>query len=179
MTSQELFSPENIAALARNTDPDTSHAAAKSTNAGKLMGEIYAVMKWYGLDGCIADDVQASLPDVLSHSLTPRYRQMIERGMIELTGETRRGNSGRQQQLRRVLPRPWVRVVNERRINTTADMTPRDIADVLIKNAELEATIARVSAVRYRTGPFTATPGKLWTEKWVVDEALKQETDDG
>ena len=93
-------------AFARNTDPDTSHAAAESVDALGLCEIIYKVMARYP-DGCIADDVEAALPHILSHSLTPRYRQMVDAGMIEITGEKRKGNSGHYQQVRRVLPPPF------------------------------------------------------------------------
>jgi hypothetical protein len=93
-------------ALARNTDPDTSHAAAAAVDARGLCEIIYRVISGYP-DGCIADDVEAALPHILSHSLTPRYRQMIDAGMIEVTGEKRKGDSGHYQQVRRVLPPPF------------------------------------------------------------------------
>jgi hypothetical protein len=65
-------------------------------------------MAQWGSNGCIADDVGESLPDILSNSLTPRYKQMVEAGMIEVTGERRKGNSGRYQQVRRTLPPPFI-----------------------------------------------------------------------
>jgi hypothetical protein len=91
-------------ALARDTDPDTSHAAA--VDAQGLCEIIYKVIAGYK-DGCISDDVEAALPHILSHSLTPRYRQMIDAGMLEVTGEKRKGDSGHHQQVRRVLPPPF------------------------------------------------------------------------
>lgn len=93
-------------ALARNTDPDTSHAAAEAVDARGLCEIIYRVIAGYP-DGCIADDVEAALPHILSHSLTPRYKQMVDAGMIEITGEKRKGDSGHYQQVRRVLPPPF------------------------------------------------------------------------
>ena len=93
-------------ALARDTDPDTSHAAAEAVDAQGLCEIIYKVIAGYK-DGCISDDVEAALPHILSHSLTPRYRQMVDAGMIEVTGEKRKGDSGHYQQVRRVLPPPF------------------------------------------------------------------------
>ena len=93
-------------AFARNTDPDTSHAAAEAVDALGLCEIIYKVMARYP-DGCISDDVENALPHIISHSLTPRYRQMVDAGMIEITGEKRKGNSGHYQQVRRVLPPPF------------------------------------------------------------------------
>ena len=93
-------------ALARDTDPDTSHAAAEAVDAQGLCEIIYKLMAGYK-DGCISNDVEAALPHILSHSLTPRYRQMVDAGMIEVTGEKRKGDSGHYQQVRRVLPPPF------------------------------------------------------------------------
>ena len=104
---------ENGQALARNTDPDTSHAAAASIDALRLCLKVYEVMVRYGPDGCIADDVGNSLPQIKSNSLTPRYRQMIDAGMIEVTGERRQGNSRRYQQVRRILPPPFIPIANK------------------------------------------------------------------
>jgi len=95
-------------ALARDTDPATSHAAAESVDALGLCLKVYGVMAEWGSNGCIADDVGEALPDILSHSLTPRYKQMVEMGMIEVTGEQRKGHSGRYQQVRRTLPPPFI-----------------------------------------------------------------------
>lgn len=98
---------ESVLGLWRHTDPDTSKDAALSVDAAKLMDRIYAAMKLFGDAGCIADDVERALPDVVSHSITPRFRQMLDRGMIEYTGEKRTGKCGRKQMVRRVLPPPF------------------------------------------------------------------------
>lgn len=94
--------------LSRHEDPGTSHAAGLSVDAGALIERIYRVMLGFGERGCIADDVEDALPDLRSHSITPRFRQMIERGMIHVTGETRRARSGRMQLVRRALTPPFI-----------------------------------------------------------------------
>ena len=108
---------EIIPGLARHTDPETSHEAAEEMDASNLIESIYRVMAEYGDEGCISDDVDDDLPGVLHQSLTPRFRQMLDRGMIEYTGEKRRSlKSNRLQLVRRVLSPPFIpplkRVVN-------------------------------------------------------------------
>jgi hypothetical protein len=98
---------EQIQGFSRHSDPITSREAGESFDASRLMAAIYRVMSFYGEDGCISDDVERHLPGVLSHSITPRFRQMLDRGMIEYTGERRVANSGRTQAVRRVLPPPF------------------------------------------------------------------------
>jgi hypothetical protein len=93
--------------LARNTDPETSHTAGKSVDAGRLMQRIYKVMARFGDEGCISDDVGHALPDLGVQTYTPRFKQMIDKGMIELTGEKRKGDANRMQLVRRVLPPPF------------------------------------------------------------------------
>ena len=99
--------------LAREFDPDTSHAAAESVDAAKLCDVVYAVIARYGDEGCISDDVDVALPHIAHQSLTPRYRQMIDAGMLELTGEKRQGRLKHLQLVRRVLPPPFKRVAKQ------------------------------------------------------------------
>jgi hypothetical protein len=98
-----------IRGQARRDDPETSHEAAESVDASQLMTRIYNVMLRYGNRGCIADEVERSMPEVTAgkQSITPRFRQMLDRGMIECTGEKRKGYSGRMQLVRRCLPEPF------------------------------------------------------------------------
>jgi hypothetical protein len=112
--------------LARNTDPDTSHAAAEVVNAGRLMHLIYKEIAKYGEAGCISDEVMVAMPDTPTQSISPRFRQMIDRGMLELTGEKRKGDlCGRLQVVRRVLAPPFKKVEH---------VTPHDKTMELIRN---------------------------------------------
>ena len=106
--------------LARHEDPDTSHDAAAQVDASTLMQEIYQVMANYGSAGCISDDVGDALPHHDVQTYTPRFIQMVQRGMIEVTGEKRKGHhNGRMQMVRRVLPKPWIPVEKTRKIVPT------------------------------------------------------------
>lgn len=93
--------------LAWNTDPETSHHAAESIDAGRLFLEIYQVMSEFGHEGCTAEQVKDRLPNVGLNAITPRFKQMIDLGMIQCTGETVLARSGRKQEKRRVLPAPF------------------------------------------------------------------------
>ena len=94
--------------LSRSTDPHTSKEAGKF-DPSSLMMEIYEVMERYGDYGCISSDVEIHLPHYSQRTITPRFAQMIDAGMIEYTGETRLGDAGRSQMVRRILPPPFVR----------------------------------------------------------------------
>jgi len=96
-----------IPGLTRGTDPYTSHLAGSKVNAHQLMEAIYTVMTPYSQHGCTSDEVEIMLPHILSHSITPRFKQMLDAGMIELTGQTKKARTGRQQLVRRVLPPPF------------------------------------------------------------------------
>jgi hypothetical protein len=87
------------AAYARTSDPPTSHLAAATVSAASLEQRVIGVVQQFGAGGCIADDVERLLPDVRSHSLTPRFRPLIQRGILEPTGERRLGGAGRWQRV--------------------------------------------------------------------------------
>jgi len=102
--------PLELPARARNTDPDTSKDAADSMSTARLTAIVHEVMLLYGERGCISDEVELAMRPIRSHSVTPRFKTMIEAGMIELTGEKRKASSGKMQLVRRALPPPWVKV---------------------------------------------------------------------
>lgn len=91
-------------ALARQTDPDTSHEAAASlggTLCAKLARRVYAVIRSYGEAGCISDDLlkHPSLSDLTYGTITPRYAQLMRKGLVADTGKRRMGVSGRNQRV--------------------------------------------------------------------------------
>jgi hypothetical protein len=94
--------------LAKVHDPITSKEAAALVDAPKLMLRVYIAMRKYGDSGCISDNVADDLPDIANQTFTPRFRQMVERGMIEVTGEKRKGHKcGKMQEVRKILPPPF------------------------------------------------------------------------
>lgn len=103
--------PENpVPGLARNTDPETSHLAAALVDAPKICQAVYLAMEPFGNDGCISDQVGDALAEkgIEVQTFTPRFRQMVDLGMIEVLPEKRRGHhNNRLQQVRRILPPPW------------------------------------------------------------------------
>ena len=88
--------------MVRTTDPITSYEAAVVVDSTKLEQLVYEAIAKHP-DGCIADDVEAALPHIRSHSITPRFAQLIRKGLIEDTGDKRKGNSGRYQRVVRVI----------------------------------------------------------------------------
>ena len=93
---------------ARNSDPGTSHEAAVLVDAAGLRQIVYQVMATFGEDGCIGDEVEDALPDIPINSISPRYAEMEDLGMIIKTGEKRKGGHyNRSQVVRRVLPPPF------------------------------------------------------------------------
>ena len=87
----------------RRYDPQTSADAAASLNVTELEAVVYEAIKSYSAAGCISDDVLALLPGYRYGSVTPRYRKLMEKGLIEVTGETRRAVSGRSQRVMRAV----------------------------------------------------------------------------
>ena len=120
-----IQAPQGHVGAARREDPETSKEAAEKVDASKLMGRIYDVMKPFGRQGCISDQVDDLLPDVVPQSITPRYRTMVELGMLEVTGEKRIGHKcKRKQMVRRCIPRDrWHERANK--VKTVQALDPR------------------------------------------------------
>lgn len=102
---QKLFDEKRALSLffgspakSRSRDAGTSHAAGEKVDTARLEGLVYEAIKKYP-DGCIMDDVIASLPGVREHSIQPRFAPLIRKGFVVETGEKRPGRSGRLQRV--------------------------------------------------------------------------------
>ena len=87
--------------LVRKEDPTTSHEAAQSVDTTKLERIVYEAIQSFP-NGCISDEVLEALPDHRYSSITPRYKALLEKGLIEITG-TKEGRSGRNQRVMRAI----------------------------------------------------------------------------
>jgi hypothetical protein len=99
---QDLFGVSSLA-FARSTDPDTSQGAAKSFDPTELELQVLNIIKAYGQEGCIADQVLQHFPNERSQSVMPRFAPLMRKGWIEDTGIRRSGRSGRQQRVLRAI----------------------------------------------------------------------------
>jgi len=86
-----------VKALARHTDPSTSHMAAESVDATRLEGLVMDVINCYGTTGCISDEVRHCLPWLSHSTVTPRFRPLTNKGLIVRDSSKRKGDSGKQQ----------------------------------------------------------------------------------
>ena len=90
-------------ALARTHDPKTSWEAAEKVNTNRLEGIVLRAIKECGKEGAIHDDVYARLElekypnKIRESSITPRYKQLENKGLIYRDGTTRKGSMGRSQ----------------------------------------------------------------------------------
>ena len=87
--------------LVRKEDPSTSHEAAQGVDTTKLERIVYEAIKGFP-NGCISDEVLEALPDYRYSSITPRYKALLQKGFIEITG-TKEGRSGRNQRVMRAI----------------------------------------------------------------------------
>lgn len=88
-------------AFARATDPATSHAAAAAVDATAKEAVVLAAIAQFP-EGCIADDI-ARVTGLRDGTVTPRLRPLLRKGLIERTGESRPGVSGRHQMVHRAV----------------------------------------------------------------------------
>lgn len=85
-------------AYARNTDPTTAKQAARTVRVTHLESIVLNAVKLFPM-GAIMDDIIEALPNHEVRSITPRFRPLINKELLVLTGESRKGKAGRQQQV--------------------------------------------------------------------------------
>jgi len=95
--SMERFFGTEPFKLVRNQDPTTSHQAAQAVDTTKLETLVYEAIKGFP-DGCISDEILAMYPNYPYSSITARYRALLDKGFIEVSG-VKRGKFGRNQRI--------------------------------------------------------------------------------
>jgi uncharacterized protein YwgA len=99
--SMERFFGTEPFKLARLNDPTTSHEAAQAVDSTKLEKMVYEAIKSHP-EGCISDDILDMFPNYPYSSITARYRALLDKGFIEVSG-VKRGRFGRNQRVMRAL----------------------------------------------------------------------------
>ena len=97
--SMERFFGTEPFKLVRKEDPTTSHQAAQAVDTTKLESLVYEAIKGFP-DGCISDEILEMYPNYPYSSITARYRALLDKGFIEVTG-VKRGRFGRNQRIMR------------------------------------------------------------------------------
>ena len=95
--SMERFFGTEPFKLVRNQDPTTSHQAAQAVDSTKLEQMVYEAIKSHP-EGCISDEILAMYPNYPYSSITARYRALLDKGFIEVSG-VKRGKFGRNQRI--------------------------------------------------------------------------------
>ena len=98
--SMERFFGTPAFKLARREDPVTSHQAAQGVDSTKLEQLVYEAIKSFP-DGCISDEILEMYPNYPYSSITARYKSLLDKGFIEVTG-VKRGKFGRNQRIMKV-----------------------------------------------------------------------------
>ena len=99
--SMDRFFGTEAFKLVRKEDPSTSHEAAQGVDTTKLERIVYEAIKGFP-NGCISDEVLEALPNYRYSSITPRYKALLQKGFIEITG-TKDGRSGKKQRLMKAI----------------------------------------------------------------------------
>jgi len=95
--SVERFFGTPVFKLYRRKDPTTSHQAAQAVDTTKLEQMVYEAIKSHP-EGCISDEILAMYPNYPYSSITARYRALLDKGFIEVSG-VKRGRFGRNQRI--------------------------------------------------------------------------------
>ena len=94
--ADDLFSTPAFK-LARSRDPSTSHDAADKLDVNKMERIVLAAITSFGSKGCISDDVLRILSDYRYSTVTARYKQLKEKGLVFVDTRKRQGLSRRNQ----------------------------------------------------------------------------------
>ena len=99
--SMERFFGSPEFKLVRREDPTTIHQAAQAVDSTKLEQMVYEAIKSHP-EGCISDEILEMYPNYPYSSITARYRALLDKGFIEITG-VKRGRFGRNQRIMRAI----------------------------------------------------------------------------
>lgn len=83
--------------LHRVGDPTTSREAASTLNVSRMEKIVLAAIDSFGKKGCISDEVLEILPSFRYSTVTARYKQLKEKGLVLTNDTKRKGKSGRYQ----------------------------------------------------------------------------------
>mgnify|MGYP005990041335 CR=1 FL=1 len=83
--------------LVRRDDPATSHDAATRIDPTHMESVVLDAIWEFGVTGCISDEVLNALPHHRYSTVTARYKQLKEKGLIKVDSRKRKGKSGRGQ----------------------------------------------------------------------------------
>jgi hypothetical protein len=89
--------------LHRKDSTETSAEAAYSVNTTNLEEMVYNEIASFGSSGCISDDILSKYPSFPYSSITARFASLERKELIYRNGEKRRGRSGRNQSVMRVV----------------------------------------------------------------------------
>jgi hypothetical protein len=95
--SMDRFFGTEAFKLVRKEDPTTSHQAAQAVDSTKLEQMVYEAIKSHP-EGCISDEILEMYPNYPYSSITARYRALLDKDLIEVTG-VKRGKFGRNQRV--------------------------------------------------------------------------------
>ena len=86
--------------LVRRDDPSTSHDAAEQLDVNRMEKIVYDTIDAFGSNGCISEDVLGMLHEYGYSTVTARYKQLKEKGLVIVDHRKRKSlKSGRNQQV--------------------------------------------------------------------------------
>ena len=94
--TQDLFDTPAYK-LYRKEDPETSKEAAKSLGVSEMESVVASTIRDFGAAGCISDQVVDALPHHRYSTITARYKQLKEKGIICVDDRKIKAESGRNQ----------------------------------------------------------------------------------
>lgn len=96
--TQDLFDTPAYK-LYRKGDPETSREAAESLGVSEMEAVVANIIREFGATGAISDQVVDALPHLRYSTITARYKQLKEKGIIFIDDRKLKASSGRQQHI--------------------------------------------------------------------------------
>jgi len=88
--------------MVRSSDPITSIEAAEQVDSTKLESMVYEAIAKHP-NGLTSDEIMLYFPNHGVQTISPRYAPLIRKGLIEDSGEKRKGKSGKFQRVLKVV----------------------------------------------------------------------------
>lgn len=83
--------------LYRAADPQTSKEAAESLGVSEMEAIVLEAIRGFRAAGCISDQVVEALPQYRYSTITARYKQLKEKGLVCVDERKLKAESGRNQ----------------------------------------------------------------------------------
>ena len=89
---------QNAYKMARTTDLETCHKAAKNIEPTRLESVVLDAIRHFGESGATMDEVDEAVSNIRRASISPRFKPLLDKGYVIGDGRTRKALYSNKQQ---------------------------------------------------------------------------------